>query len=391
MPEQIALDPAAEIKGAAEDGTHEVAQDLAHLRLFMVNVAYVGNPNMRGTGWVLIDAGLKGTASAIRKAAAERFGPESKPAAIILTHGHADHVGALEDLAKVWDVPIYAHEMELPYLDGRSSYPPPDPTVGGGLMAATSGLLPRGPVDVSRWLKVLPPDGSVPPLPGWKWLHTPGHTPGHISLWRETDRALIAGDALITTRQESAYAVAIQRPEMHGPPMYFTQDWRAARESVKRLADLSPEFLITGHGHGMQGGEMRRALRALADNFDEVAVPRRGRYVKEPARADLTGTTYIPPKPARFKHKKLKDQTIVITGASSGIGLVTARMAARQGARLVLVARSEEALRGLAEEIMAAGGNAIYVVADVGREEEVQGIVEKALQAFGGFDTWVNN
>src|SRR4051812_31628170 len=237
MPEQIALDPAAQIKGAAEDGTHEVTQDLAYLRLFMVNVAYIGNPDARGASWVLIDAGLKGTASAIRKAAAERFGPESKPAAIILTHGHADHVGALEDLARSWDGPIYAHELELPYLDGRSSYPPPDPTVGGGLMAATSGLLPRGPVDVSRWLKVLPPDGSVPPLPGWKWLHTPGHTPGHISLWRETDRALIAGDALITTRQESAYAVAIQRPEMHGPPMYYTQDWPAARESVKRLAD----------------------------------------------------------------------------------------------------------------------------------------------------------
>jgi len=89
--------------------------------------------------------------------------------------------------------------------------------------------------------------------------------------------------------------------------------------------------------------------------------------------------------------KKLKDQVIVLTGASSGIGLVTARMAARRGARLVLAARSEEALRQLVDEITAAGGEAVYVVADVSREADVQRIAETAVQRFGGFDTWVND
>jgi short-subunit dehydrogenase len=89
--------------------------------------------------------------------------------------------------------------------------------------------------------------------------------------------------------------------------------------------------------------------------------------------------------------KKLDEQTIVITGASSGIGLVTARMAAEQGARLVLAARSEDALRQLAAEIQAKGGEAIYVVADVGSEEDVRRVSDAALQRFGGFDTWVNN
>ncbi|HKR00712.1 MAG TPA: SDR family oxidoreductase [Pyrinomonadaceae bacterium] len=89
--------------------------------------------------------------------------------------------------------------------------------------------------------------------------------------------------------------------------------------------------------------------------------------------------------------KKLADQAIVITGASSGIGLVTARMAARQGARLVLAARSEAALRMLTAEIKMEGGEAVYVVADVGREEDVRRIADAALQHFGGFDTWVNN
>ncbi|MFM7423607.1 MAG: SDR family oxidoreductase [Elainella sp.] len=89
--------------------------------------------------------------------------------------------------------------------------------------------------------------------------------------------------------------------------------------------------------------------------------------------------------------KPLKDQVVVITGASSGIGLVTARMAAKQGAKLVLAARNEEALRQLTEEIRGNGGEAIYVVTDVGQEEQVNHIAERAIAEFGGFDTWVNN
>jgi short-subunit dehydrogenase len=92
-----------------------------------------------------------------------------------------------------------------------------------------------------------------------------------------------------------------------------------------------------------------------------------------------------------MKLKKLNEQTIVITGASSGIGLVTARMAARRGARLVLAARSEEALRRLAAEINSAGGEAIYVIADVGREEDVRRIAAAAIERFHHFDTWVND
>ena len=89
--------------------------------------------------------------------------------------------------------------------------------------------------------------------------------------------------------------------------------------------------------------------------------------------------------------KKLNEQTIVITGASSGIGLVTARMAAKRGARLVVAARSQEALRQLTDEITSAGGEAIYVVADVASPDDVRRIAESAIKRFGGFDTWVNN
>ncbi|NMG21878.1 SDR family oxidoreductase [Brasilonema bromeliae] len=89
--------------------------------------------------------------------------------------------------------------------------------------------------------------------------------------------------------------------------------------------------------------------------------------------------------------KPLGNQVVVITGASSGIGLVTARMAAKQGAKLVLAARNEDALRQLVDEIRGLGGEAIYVVADVGQEEDVNRIAQRAIAEFGGFDTWVNN
>jgi short-subunit dehydrogenase len=88
--------------------------------------------------------------------------------------------------------------------------------------------------------------------------------------------------------------------------------------------------------------------------------------------------------------KPLDRQVVVITGASSGIGLATVRLAAERGAQLVLAARSEDALRDLTEEITAQGGDAVYVVADVRDRDDVREIAETALDTYGGFDTWVN-
>lgn len=286
MPDpQIPLSPAgrADIEptgiGDHEDRTHEIGPDLAYQRLAIVNVIFYGTADAGDRGWVLIDAGVPMTAALIASAAASRFGDGVRPSAIVMTHGHFDHVGALKTLAEQWDVPVYAHPEEMPFLDGRTSYPPPDPGVGGGLMALLSPLYPRSPVDVRPRLRALPADGSVPGMPGWRWLHTPGHSPGHVSFWREADRAIIAGDAFITTRQESAYAVAMQTPEMHGPPMYFTPDWASARTSVETLAALAPELAVTGHGPAMRGQEMREALHRLAREFDAIAVPSHGKYV----------------------------------------------------------------------------------------------------------------
>jgi short-subunit dehydrogenase len=98
----------------------------------------------------------------------------------------------------------------------------------------------------------------------------------------------------------------------------------------------------------------------------------------------------IPPKNS-FRQKPLGEQVIVLTGATSGIGLVTARMAAQKGARLVLVARNEEALAKLADEIKESGGEAIYISTDVSKESQVRRVADSAEEAFGKIDTWVNN
>src|SRR5687767_5786631 len=92
-----------------------------------------------------------------------------------------------------------------------------------------------------------------------------------------------------------------------------------------------------------------------------------------------------------IKLKNLNEQVMVITGASSGIGLTTARMAAERGAKLVLASRNDEALEKLTDEINSSGGEAVFVAADVGIEGDVKKIAAEALNKFGGFDTWVNN
>lgn len=265
--------------GAVE--TEEPAQDLLSLRTMMVNVVMVGTP---GSGdWVLVDTGIGKFEGSIAEEAERRF--SRPPVCIVLTHGHFDHVGNAKELADRWGVNIYIHQTELPYVTGLKDYPPGDPTVGGGMMARVAPVYPNKAIDLGERVLPLPPDGSVPGLPEWRWIPTPGHSPGHVSLFRERDRALIAGDAIITVQQESALAVIRQEKELHGPPMYFTPDWDEARNSVRRLADLNPQLVLTGHGVSMAGQELTDSLQRLARDFNELAVPEHGRYVRRDLRS----------------------------------------------------------------------------------------------------------
>lgn len=269
--------------GVPKEGVHSsrrLGAEVAYLRCGIVNVAFIGAEGAGDREWFLVDAGLAGSAAAIRDAARKRFG-RARPAAILLTHGHFDHVGALQLLAREWDAPIYAHPAEHPYLTGQQSYAPAAPEVGGGAMAELSWLFPRGPIDVSAHLRELPADGRIPGLEAWQWIHTPGHTPGHVSFWNEGSRTLVAGDAIVTTQQESMLRALFPQGRLHGPPAYFTPDWQAAHHSVQRLADLRPQIVVSGHGPALQGPDVCTCLEELASDFSSRGLPACSRYLND--------------------------------------------------------------------------------------------------------------
>lgn len=259
----------------------EVRDDICYYTNQIVNLVFIGK--RREKNWILIDAGMPKSESEIIKVAEKRFGKNNRPSAIILTHGHFDHVGSIVGLIEKWNVPVYAHPIEFPYLTGREQYPEPDTSVeGGGLLSTVSFIYPVKPINIEGALSALPGDGSIPGMPGWRWIHTPGHSNGHVSFFREEDRFLLSGDAFITVRQDSLYRVLVQKKEINGPPKYFTTNWQAAWDSVKLLASLNPQAVITGHGTAMEGEELTAGLKRLAAEFDILAIPEYGKYVPEP-------------------------------------------------------------------------------------------------------------
>lgn len=256
-------------------GLEEVAPDILSLRTLFVNVVFIGEPGSRN--WVLVDTGMARFTDHIVQIATERF--QGPPSAIILTHGHFDHVGTVIELEQFWGVPVYAHPLEIPYLTGLKDYPPADPSVGGGLMSRLSFAYPNEAINLDDRIFSLPKDHTVPGALGWEWMHTPGHTPGHVSLFREADRLLIAGDAIITVKQESLWSVLLQDKQLYGPPSYFTTDWQAAHQSVQHIRHLEPKLAITGHGHALSGDMLRESLNRLDMDFKESTVPDHGKYV----------------------------------------------------------------------------------------------------------------
>jgi glyoxylase-like metal-dependent hydrolase (beta-lactamase superfamily II) len=248
----------------------DIAEGVRGLRIAFVNVFAVTHAN---GSWTLIDAGVPFSATAIRHWAERHF--TSPPLAILLTHGHFDHVSAAGDLANHWDVPVYAHPLEAPYLNGQKEYPPPRAGAGGGLMSLLSPMYPRGPIDLGSRLRLFSSDAEMNELPGWQVIHSPGHTPGHVSFFRPADHTLIVGDAFCTTKPESFFDAAIaQPPELHGPPAYFTSDPAQAAQSIRALSQLHPRILAPGHGRALAGLEVEEKLTRFAAEF--VAGPGSG-------------------------------------------------------------------------------------------------------------------
>ncbi len=311
-----------------ETSSPDFAPGIVRLKLGgFVNAYLVGEP---GGDWALVDAGTPGAAAKIRRHAKERFG-DRPPRAILLTHGHFDHAGSAADLAEAWNVPVYAHRLELPYLTGRSDYPPQDPGVGGAL-GVLSRAFPHHGFDLGARVHPLPEDGSVPGLAGWRWIATPGHTAGHVSYLREGDGLLLAGDALATVDQDSALAMITERPEFSVPPAPFTTDWEAGRASVERLAALLPTAVAAGHGRPAVGPKVAVDLARFAEVFEP---PRDGRYVGSPAVADESGVVAVPP-PRRHGRRRgvlVAAGIAGIAGIAAGTGVALAAVARRRTAR----------------------------------------------------------
>jgi glyoxylase-like metal-dependent hydrolase (beta-lactamase superfamily II) len=288
------------------------APDVVRVATGFVNTYLVGDPGR----WILVDTGIRGFAPVIRRAAEEQFGPRARPSAIVLTHGHFDHSGNVNELAVAWDVPVYAHTLELPYLTGRSEYPPSDPTVGGAI-ACMSRVFPRRAQSVVSELFEL--EGArVPEIHGWRWIHTPGHTPGHVSLFRDDDNTLLAGDALATMDMDSWSEQALRTPKLCNPPAPLTYDWDASRLSVEKLALLEPLAIAAGHGVPVAGAGVVQAMKIFAEAF---MPPGHGRYAAQPAETGPAGVTWVPPAAPDPFPRQIAGTAMVALGA---LGLVMA-------------------------------------------------------------------
>jgi glyoxylase-like metal-dependent hydrolase (beta-lactamase superfamily II) len=297
--------------GAEGEAGEEVAPGVVRIPVRIVNAFLVGDP---GGPWVLVDSGTPGSAEKIRAVAERRFGAEARPTAIILTHGHGDHTGSAATLSDLWDVPVYAHRLELPFITGLSAYPPPDPTVGGPF-ALLSRLMPNRTIaDLRERAHELPPDGEVPGMEGWRSVHTPGHTPGHVALFRPEDRVLLAGDALATMDADSFSDMLSRKQKISRPAAPVTPDWDAAERSVKEMATLRARVLAPGHGEPMAGPAVADELAKFAERFP---VPERGRYIGEPARFDERGIAWLPPTPPDPLPKAAVVVSLVLLGGTA--------------------------------------------------------------------------
>jgi len=241
-----------------------------------------------GSSWVLIDAASANCDKLIRKTAESLFGANTRPASILLTHDHPDHAGSALELARMWGCPVYVHPDELPLaaagdLSTFEKYANPlDRWIILPLLRAMprrrfESMLSRA--SLKDVVQAFDPGTTVPGLPDWECIPAPGHTPGHVAFFRNSDRVLISGDAFLTAQLNSIWgfllwSLRLNKQRVSGPPWYSTWNSRAAKESVAALAALEPRVLASGHGVPMTGDAAARELRAFADHFSGPATVR---------------------------------------------------------------------------------------------------------------------
>ncbi len=207
--------------------------------------AYVLSEGL-SSGFTLVDAGTPHDARRLRRALV-RFGGLKRCKLILLTHAHPDHAGCAALLARASGAPVLAHQSERPFIESGQLYGRGGPQVQRAAFKLGSLIWPVRRCRLSRALR----DGEeVETSAGvWRVIHTPGHTMGHISFWRESDGVLLSGDALLNVLPWT------RKPGLTLPLRLFTQDPDLALDSARKLARLEPRVLLAGHGSPLLDAE----------------------------------------------------------------------------------------------------------------------------------------
>jgi glyoxylase-like metal-dependent hydrolase (beta-lactamase superfamily II) len=220
----------------------QLADDLWLLRgqpPYFINVYVIGD--------VLVDAATRRAGRRILRQLEGRT-----ITAHALTHAHPDHQGASKEVCEALGIPLWCGEADADAME-QGTIPDTHPDHPINRLIDRFWLGP--PYPVARRLR----EGDV--VAGFEVLHVPGHSPGHVAFWRESDRALIAGDVL--TNMDTITAL----PGLHEPRWFFTPDPAKNRGSARRIAALEPELVCFGHGRPLRDPEkLKRFVAGLADD-----------------------------------------------------------------------------------------------------------------------------
>jgi glyoxylase-like metal-dependent hydrolase (beta-lactamase superfamily II) len=210
-----------------------------------------------GDGVVQFDAGTK----AMRKKAAETARELGGLKRIVLGHAHADHRGTAPYLG----APVFCHPDEVTDAEGDKAVTP----------YFNLSLLPVAPVRwiyptlLRRWdggaVKVNGTVSEGDEVAGFEVVHFPGHAPGLIGLWRESDRVALVSDTVYLV--DSARLKALPHGEASVPHPAWAWNHQEAKRSVRRLAELEPKVLGTGHERPLRGDNLRPVLEAAAEKY----------------------------------------------------------------------------------------------------------------------------
>jgi glyoxylase-like metal-dependent hydrolase (beta-lactamase superfamily II) len=214
----------------------QIARDVYRLQGLRISNVYAV---VSEQGIVLIDSGSPGEVNRILAQLQQAGFGLSDLRAVVLTHAHSDHIGGAAELARRSGAQILAHRDEVPYLDGTKTLPAT--SLVTRLLTWGTRLMP-GTRTRYRVDEVLQEGDSLEHLGGLRVIHTPGHTPGSICLYRPEGRILFCGDLLLNGHPLTG------RGRLRFSIPQFSVDAAQARRSVEKLLELPFEILCFGHG-----------------------------------------------------------------------------------------------------------------------------------------------